>query len=117
MAFEVSSNLKLWSQIAVRVTLGATFASSPSKSKPRYLRFATSFNLWWLGVKPTITHLCNWVVLLTTVTLDEVEVGPDFPVDLLPANSESFTDKSYELLKVPVPIDDMLGSHLTVSVN
>ena len=77
---------------------------------------ASSFNLWWFRVETTVSHLCYWVVLLTTVTLYEVKVGPDLPVDLLPAYSESFTDESHELLKVPVPIDDMLGSHLTVSI-
>ena len=33
---------------------------------------------------PTVSHLCNRVVFMASITLDEVQVGPDLPVDLFP---------------------------------
>lgn len=78
---------------------------------------AACFDLWWFRVVPAVTHLGNGIVLLTTVAADKVEVGPDLPVDFLPADSESFSDKSNELLKVPIPVDDVLGAHLSVSID
>ena len=77
----------------------------------------SNFNFGGLWMKTTVAHLCNRVVLLATVTLDEVQVGPNLPVDLLPANPESLTDESHEFLKVPVAIDDMLSTHLAVSID
>ena len=32
----------------------------------------------------TVPHLRNWVVLMTSVALDKVQIGPDLPVDLFP---------------------------------
>ena len=68
-------------------------------------------------METAIIHLCDRVVLLTAVTPDQVQVRPDLPVDLLPANPESLTDESHEFLKVPVAIDDMLSTHLAVSID
>ena len=64
----------------------------------------SNFNFGGLWMKATVAHLCNRVVLLATV-------------DLLPANPESLTDESHEFLKVPVAIDDMLSTHLAVSID
>ena len=63
------------------------------------------------------SHLSNRVVLHATVTFDEVQIGPDLPVDLLPGNTVGLTDEGYELLKIPIFVDDMLGPHLAVRVD
>ena len=65
----------------------------------------------------TEAHLCDWEVILASVALDQVEVGPDLPIDFLPRNSISFSDESYKFLEVPIPVDHMLGPHLAVGVN
>ena len=62
-------------------------------------------------------HLSDRVVLHATVTFDEVQIGPDLPVDLLPGNAVGLSDEGYELLKIPILIDHMLGSHLAVRVD
>ena len=62
-------------------------------------------------------HLSNGVVFHATVTFDEVEVGPDLPVDLLPRNPVSLSDEGYELLQVPVLVNHVLSSHLAVGVD
>ncbi len=68
-------------------------------------------------MKATITHLSYWVVLLTTVASDKIEVGPDLPVNFFPADSVGFPHKSYKLLKVPIPVNYMFCSHLTVCID
>ena len=70
-----------------------------------------------LLVEATITHLSNWVKLHATVTFNQMEVGPDLPVNFLPRDTVSLSDKSYEFLKVPVLVNHMLGSHLAVRVD
>ena len=42
------------------------------------------FDFRRLLVVPALAHLSNRVILHATVTFYEMEVGPDFPVDLLP---------------------------------
>lgn len=78
---------------------------------------ASSLHFGRLRVVTTVAHLGNGVVLLTTVAPDQVEVGPDLPVDFLPADAECLPDEGYELLKVPVPVDDVFSAHLSVSVD
>ena len=68
-------------------------------------------------VVATLAHLGNGIELCATVTFDQVQVGPHLPVDLFPGYAISFSDKCYELLKIPILIDHMLGSHLAVSVH
>ena len=68
-------------------------------------------------VIPTVSHLRNWVVFMASITLDEVQVGPDFPVDLFPWNSICLSDVGYEFLKIPGLVDYMFSSHLTVGVD
>ena len=64
-----------------------------------------------------VTHLCYWVVLLASITSDQIQIRPDLPVNFFPADSVGFSYKSYELLKVPVSIDHMLSAHLTICVD
>lgn len=64
-----------------------------------------------------VTHLCYRVVLLASIASDQIQIRPDLPVNFFPADSVGFSDKSYELLKVPVPIDHMFSAHLTVCVD
>jgi len=65
----------------------------------------------------TITHLSNWIIFLTPITSDQIEIGPDLPIDFFPADSVGFSYKSYELLKVPITVNNVFRSHLTISVN
>ena len=66
---------------------------------------------------PAGTHFRNGVILVASVTLQEVKIGPDLPVDFSPGNSISFPDEGNELLEVPGPIDDMLGPNLSVIID
>ncbi len=68
-------------------------------------------------MEATITHLSNWVILLTPVASDKIEIGPYLPINFFPADPVGFSDESYELLKVPVPINHMFCSHLTIGIN
>lgn len=77
----------------------------------------TNFYFRGLWMKTTVAHLCDRIVLLATVTLNEVQVGPNFPVDFLPANSKCFTDERHEFLKVPIAVNNMLSAHLAVSID
>lgn len=65
----------------------------------------------------TVAHLSDRVEFLTSATTNESQIGPDFPINLLPADSICFTDESYELLKIPIAINYMLSAHLAVSIN
>ena len=78
---------------------------------------ATRLDLGGLRMVPAVTHLSDRIVFLAAIASDEVEIGPDLPVDFFPTNSEGFTDESNELLQVPVPINHVLGAHLSVSIN
>jgi len=66
---------------------------------------------------PAVAHLRDWVVLLTAVAADEVQVGPNLPVDLLPADSEGFSHVSDKLLQIPVPVNHVFGAHLAVGID
>ena len=68
-------------------------------------------------VETAEAHLSYRVVLHATVTFDEVQIGPDLPVDLLPGNAVGLSDEGYELLKIPIFVNDMLGPHLAVRVH
>lgn len=72
---------------------------------------------WWFRVVSTITHLSNWVIFLAPVTSNQIEVGPDLPIDFFPADPVGFSYKSYELLKIPIPVNNVFRSHLTVRIN
>jgi hypothetical protein len=61
-------------------------------------------------------HLCDRVKLLAAITLDQMEIGPDLPVDFFPRDTIGFTDKSYEFFQIPVSVDDVLCPHLAVAV-
>jgi len=63
------------------------------------------------------THLGDGIELLAAVTLDQVQVRPDLPVDFLPRNTVCFSHKSNELFQIPVPVNYVLCSHLAVAIN
>ena len=54
---------------------------------------------------------------VAALTLEDVEVRPDLPVDLSPRYPVSFSDKGHKLLEVPRPVNDVLGSYLAVMVD
>lgn len=64
-----------------------------------------------------IPHLRNMVKDVTPITLENVEIWPDLPVDLSPGDAVGLSDESHELLQVPSSIDDMLCSYLAVIVD
>lgn len=76
-----------------------------------------SFDSGWFWVVPTITHFCNWVKFLTPIAPDQIEVWPDLPVNFFPADSVCFSNKSYEFLEIPISVNHMFCSHLSVCVN
>ena len=66
---------------------------------------------------PTVTHLSDWVVVLASFALDQMEIRPDLPVDLFPADAVGFPHERHELLQVPIPINQVLCSHFAVCVD
>ena len=46
-----------------------------------------------------------------------MEVGPYLPIDLFPGDAIGFSDVSYEFLKIPCFVNNMLCSHLAIGVN
>ena len=61
-------------------------------------RAQTHFGPGGLGMEATITHFSDRVVVLAAIAADQVEVGPDFPVNFLPRDAVGLSDESYELL-------------------
>ena len=57
------------------------------------------------------------VVHVTFFTFENLEVRPHLPVDFSPGYPVGLSDKCYEFLEIPRPINDMLGSNLTVIVD
>ena len=51
-----------------------------------------------LLMEATVAHFSYWIVLCAPLTLNEVQVGPDLPIDLFPTDSVGFTDEGDELL-------------------
>ena len=68
-------------------------------------------------METTIAHLRNRIEFHATLALDQVQIGPDLPIDLFPTNSVSFTHECDKLFQVPILIDHMLGSHLAIAVD
>ena len=68
-------------------------------------------------MEATVTHFSDWVVVLTAIATDQIEVGPDFPIYFLPRDAIGFSNEGYELLKVPVAVNDVLSPHLAVRIN
>ena len=68
-------------------------------------------------MESALSHLCDRVVLNATVTLDEVQVRPDLPVDFFPGNSIGLSDEGHKFLKVPILVNHVLSPHLAVRVN
>lgn len=66
---------------------------------------------------PAVAHLRNMVVLLAPVTLKQVQVRPDLPVNLTPRDTVGFTHKGHEFLEIPVLIHYVFSPHLPVAVN
>jgi len=67
-------------------------------------------------MESTEAHLCNWVELHAALTFDQVQVRPHLPIDFLPRDTVGLSHKGNEFLKIPVFIDNMFGSHLTVRI-
>ena len=57
------------------------------------------------------------VVHVTFFTFENLEVRPNLPVDFSPGYPVGLSDECHEFLEIPRPINDMLGSNLTVIVD
>ena len=64
-----------------------------------------------------ISHFRDVVEAVTPLALEDVEIGPYFPVYFAPRNSISFPDKGYKLLEIPRLIYNVLGSNLSVTID
>lgn len=74
-------------------------------------------DLWRGLVLLANTHLSDGVELLAAIALDQVEVRPDLPVDLLPRNTIGLPDEGYEFFQIPVAVDHVFRPHLAVAVD
>lgn len=59
----------------------------------------------------------NMIKQIASLALEDVEIGPYFPVYFAPRNSISFPDKGYKLLEIPRLIYNVLGSNLSVTID
>ena len=64
-----------------------------------------------------VAELGDVVEEVAAFALENVEVGPDLPVDLAPRDSISFSNERDELLEIPRLVDDVLGSDLSVTID
>ena len=70
-----------------------------------------------LRMEATVTHLCDRVVVLTAIAPNKIKVGPDFPVNFFPRYTVSLSYEGYELLQIPVAVNDVLSPHLAICIN
>lgn len=64
-----------------------------------------------------VSHLRNMVVEVASLASEDLEIGPNFPVDFSPGNAIGLSNEGDELLKIPTSIDYMFGSDLSIVVN
>lgn len=64
-----------------------------------------------------VSKLRDVVEQVASLTLEDVEVGPDLPVDLTPRDSISFSHERDKFLEIPRLIHHMLRSDLSVTVD
>lgn len=65
----------------------------------------------------TVTHFGDVVEHVAPIALENVEVGPNFPVDFPPRNPVGFSNKSYKLLEIPGLVNNVLRPDLAVRVD
>lgn len=71
------------------------------------------FHFALLFVEAAVAHFGDRVKLLAPLALEDVQVRPHLPVDLLPRDTVSLTNESDELLQVPRAVDDVFGADLS----
>ena len=64
-----------------------------------------------------VAKLRNVIIALASLTLEDVKIGPNLPIDLPPGDSISLSDEGDEFLQVPSSVNHMLGSDLAVVIN
>ena len=64
-----------------------------------------------------ISHFGYVIKDVASLTPEDLQIGPHLPVDFSPGDSVSFPDESNEVLEVPGPVDNMLGSNLSVIID
>jgi len=75
------------------------------------------FSSGGLRMEATVTHLCDRVVVLTAIAPNKIKVRPDFPVNFFPRYTVSLSYEGYELLQIPVAVNDVLSPHLAICIN
>lgn len=73
-------------------------------------------DFWRSCVVATVSHFSDRIELLTSVAFQQMKIWPNLPVDFFPWNTIGFSNEGYELLKVPVSVHHVLGSHLSIGV-
>lgn len=74
-------------------------------------------NFWLLLVDMAVAHFRDVVKHIAPITFENVQVGPDLPVNFSPRYSVCLSHKSDELLQVPGSVNTMFRTYLAVTVN
>lgn len=74
------------------------------------------FYFWSLFMDVAITELRYVVVLIASITLENLQVWPHLPIDLSPGNSIRFSDECYKFFEVPGSVNNVLSSDLAVII-
>lgn len=64
-----------------------------------------------------VAELGDVVEDIATLTLKDIQIGPDLPVYFAPRDPVSLPDKGDKLLEVPRLVDHVLGPNLTVTID
>jgi len=108
----------LWLGILIQNLDDVKFFFTASKLVIRTKRsMKRHLNFRLLLMHMTISHLCNMIIDVTSLTPEYVQVRPNLPIDLTPWNSVSFSNESYKFLKIPSSINDVFCSNLSVIVD
>jgi len=75
------------------------------------------FYFWWNFVDVAVAHLCNVIMNVASLALEDVQIWPNFPIYFSPWYSISFSNKSYEFLEIPSSINNMGGLALTIAID
>eukprot|EP00350_Pseudokeronopsis_sp_OXSARD2_P007155 CAMPEP_0170547374 /NCGR_PEP_ID=MMETSP0211-20121228/5766_1 /TAXON_ID=311385 /ORGANISM="Pseudokeronopsis sp., Strain OXSARD2" /LENGTH=307 /DNA_ID=CAMNT_0010852385 /DNA_START=952 /DNA_END=1875 /DNA_ORIENTATION=- len=70
-----------------------------------------------LAVVATVAHLSNGKVLRAPFAFENVEVGPDLPIDFFPGDPVGLSHEGDELLQVPLLVNHMLPPQLPMEVD
>jgi hypothetical protein len=64
-----------------------------------------------------IAHLGDVIENVAPLAPEDLKIGPNFPVDFSPGDPVGLSYEGDKLLEIPRPVNDMLGSNLSVIIN